>query len=490
MKQITSGILLVVVLCPIVVKAQFSANNLMEFQWGNLIDEDANKLLTFYDQLELAYRYKGFRINSRIDQFHSSAENPYEYIRLSRFAVGYRKKGLELKAGNYFETLGRGLLLRGYEIKNSIFEDRIYRSRQGFYKDLLGVEGSYRYKFISAKALWGKMLNNQLPVGHPDRRIDEVGAGEMNFQFAKQKIGAIYLHHQLNDKINHFGSVHVSGNLFKNFDYYGELARNLSSANALLSFSDADRYGAYFNLNYSRSGFGASFELKDYQNFVIGSGIADPPTLVKEHTYRLLNRSTHVTEFYNERGYQFEIYYHTNGNTLFTLNHSKGKNRFGTLEFSFYEYFLETSHSGEIWQTKFFGDYSKDEVVEETGRITAGAYLSRMMNKSWSAHLNLEGQTIERYSERFVNAFAGLVFSNSTKFSASLLYEVTTDPFLISSKQKTRHYPAISISCQINSKNTIQLFAGQRRGGPACTSGICYEVLDFEGIELRYQLKL
>jgi hypothetical protein len=33
--------------------------------------------------------------------------------------------------------------------------------------------------------------------------------------------------------------------------------------------------------------------------------------------------------------------------------------------------------------------------------------------------------------------------------------------------------------------NTISMFAGKRRGGPACTSGICYEVLDFEGIEIR-----
>jgi hypothetical protein len=29
------------------------------------------------------------------------------------------------------------------------------------------------------------------------------------------------------------------------------------------------------------------------------------------------------------------------------------------------------------------------------------------------------------------------------------------------------------------------MFAGKRRGGTACTSGTCYYVPDFEGLELR-----
>ena len=35
--------------------------------------------------------------------------------------------------------------------------------------------------------------------------------------------------------------------------------------------------------------FGFSAELKDYQNMLLGSGISDPPTLVKEHSSRLLH---------------------------------------------------------------------------------------------------------------------------------------------------------------------------------------------------------
>ena len=490
MRKLTFGICLGTVMIPFLVKAQFTANNLMEIQRGNLIGTSPNNLLTVYDQLDLRYRYKAFRFSTRIDQFHSTVDNPYEYVQLSRLSANYRKKGLEIKAGNYFETLGRGLLLRGYEIKNSVLEDRIYRSRQGFYKDMLGAMGGYRYKFLNAKALWGKILNNQLPVGHPDRRIDEVGAGELNMNVKGQTLGGIYLHHRLNDQVSHFASVHLNGNLLQYFDYYGELAKNISSLYPIFDFTDNNRYGGYLNLNFSRSQFGASFELKNYHNFVIGSGIADPPTLIKEHSYRLLNRSTHVAEFFDESGYQIELYYHTQKNTLFTFNHSQGKNQFGSLEFLFYEYFAETNVSGDTWQMKFFGDYSKDDVLNETGRITSGAYVGRKIKNRWSAHLNWEGQRIERYNEHFINSYLGLIFANSTKFSAAVSYEISTDPFLLGEHENIRSYPAISMSYQLNSRHTFQLFAGQRRGGPACTSGVCYEVLDFEGIELRYNLKL
>lgn len=485
---VTYGLIILLISISYPILAQFSANNLMEFQRGNLIGNKQNDLLTFYDQLDLRYRYKGFRFNTRVDQFHSSEQNNYEYIQLSRLGVSYKKRGLEINAGNFYETLGRGLLLRGYEIKNSILEDRIYRSRQGFYKDLLGASGSYRYKFMQIKALWGKSLNNQLPAGHNERRIDKVGASEMNFQFKQQTIGVIYLNHQVYEQQSHFSSFHLGGNLFNVIDYYGEFAQAFMPNKYSISFNENDRYGAYFNLNYSSPKIGVSFELKDYHNFVIGSGIADAPTLVKEHSYRLLNRSTHVAEFFDESGYQLEVFYNTRSNAFLTFNHSKGINRFGDLEFTFYEFFIDANYNINQWQLKSFVDYSKDDVTAEKNRITTGIYASKALNNSWAIKLDWEGQSIQRNDQRFINSYWSLTFSKSSKLSASIQYELTSDPFLIS-ENKFRTYPALNIGYRINTQNNIQIFAGERRGGPACTSGICYEVLDFKGTELRYSYK-
>ena len=51
----------------------------------------------------------------------------------------------------------------------------------------------------------------------------------------------------------------------------------------------------------------------------MGTGLNEPPALVKEHTYKVLNRSTHVLDPVNETGVQFEAYYSLDPNTSFNL---------------------------------------------------------------------------------------------------------------------------------------------------------------------------
>jgi len=74
------------------------------------------------------------------------------------------------------------------------------------------------------------------------------------------------------------------------------------------------------------------------------------------------------------------------------------------------------------------------------------------------------------------------------KTSFSLVFEMSDDPKLINNYPKRLWFGA-DFSYKIDNHNTLSIFAGQRRGGPACTSGICYEVLDFEGVELRFTTK-
>lgn len=482
--------LVCVVFASLQLHAQFSASNLAEFQRGNLPGSEPHDLLTFYDQLDLGYRHNAFRFNGRLEQFHANIENPYEYFSITQLSANYRKKGLEVNAGNFYETLGRGLLLRGYEIKNSVFEDRIYRSRQGFYKDILGLNINYRLNNWQFKALWGKTLNNQLPVKHPDRRLDEVAGSEISYQFTNISIGGIYLNHQLNAITSHFASFYFEGNLSNALSYYGEVAKNVSANRSFYSFTNNDQYGLYFNLNYSHENLGISFELKDYHNFTIGSGIADAPTLVKEQSYRLLNRSTHVAEFLDEKGYQLEAFYHTNGNAFFTFNHALAVNHFGNTNFHFYEFFLEGYLPADNQQLKIFVDFSTDEFASEKNRITAGAYYTHTYANSWSMNIETEVQSISRNSNRFTNAYLGLIALPSNNFYAGLIYELTSDPFLLDEGKSLKSFPGFTCSYRINSKNNFQLFAGSRRGGPACTSGICYEVLDFKGVEIRYTLKI
>ena len=474
-------------------KAQLSGYNLLETQVGNIPGQEPDDLKTLYDQFNIQYRYKGVKAFVRLEQFYSSRTDGDEYTKFTQYGINYRTKGFEAKLGNFYETLGRGMLLRGYEIKNSIFEDRISRVKQGFYKDIRGGFLRYSNDWIEVKALRGKNLTAQLPPDHPDNRDDLVTAGELVLSGFNQHVGGIYLENENRGMTSKYLSFHLSGSVVENVDYYGEVAHQTNGESNYLSFDDDASYGAYFNINYSANNFGVSLEWKDYHNFLIGNGLADPPTLIKEHSYRTLNRSTHVGELLDETGIQLEIFYSINDNQRLTFNHSRGENEFVNT-FKFYEYFLEWYADFETVQLKTFLDYSKDDFKLEDNRIAGGVYITKPLENRWSVSLETEAQQIEKTfgnKDKVENYYAGLIFSKSTKFSGALIWEFTNDELVADlastpEVETKQHYIGTSISYKPNHNNTIQLFAGERRGGPACTSGICYEVLDFEGVEIRW----
>ncbi len=61
------------------VLGQLSGNNLAEYQLGNLPYTEPAALSSLYDQLNLAYRYKGLRASLRYEQFLSQNEGSSYY---------------------------------------------------------------------------------------------------------------------------------------------------------------------------------------------------------------------------------------------------------------------------------------------------------------------------------------------------------------------------------------------------------------------------
>jgi hypothetical protein len=154
---------------------QLSGNNLFEYQLGNLPYTDPSDLSSHYDQLNLGYRYKGLRATLRYEHFLSQNDGS-SYANLSQFQIQYRRDKLEMKIGNFNETLGNGLLVRGYDIPGSVFEEEAYRTRYGFYRDMQGISAKYSGDIWYFQALRGKSLVNTLPpnLEPEERRIDLV----------------------------------------------------------------------------------------------------------------------------------------------------------------------------------------------------------------------------------------------------------------------------------------------------------------------------
>lgn len=470
--------------------AQFRGSNLAEFQYGNIPDTEPQYQGSLYNQLNLSYRYKKLSVSSRMELYSAPFGNSNDYARISQYKLSYKNKWVSLDAGHIYSSLGRGLLMRNYEIPSSIFESLGYRARYGFYKDMHGFSAKFKSKYINVKLLRGNTLTVDLPptLDYDERRTDLVGGGEIDGSYKNQTLGLIYMRHLNGGNKSNYASVYYNGNI-KNFNLYGELAKRVDSVESISSFSDNEAYGGYLGLNYSINALGISLEYKKYQNFLIGNGVNDPPTLVKEHSSKLLNRNTHVPLLLNEEGYQAEVFYLFENGNMITLNHAFSKNELATNSFIFREYYADISvYLSERISSKAFIDFSIDPLSNEQERYTGGIELDVEHLKLGSI-VDFELQYIKRETNvksDITNVLVSYTLSKSGKFSASALLELSNDPFLLADGQKSISYPSASATYHFGRKNKLTVFYGKRRGGPACSSGVCYDVLDFEGVEIRF----
>lgn len=482
--------LLVQVISP--ARAQLSGNNLFEYQLGNIPGESPAGLSTHYDQLNLQYRYKALRASVRYEHFLST-EGSRSYSRLTQYNLQYREKGLSLEVGNFNAILGNGLLLRAYEIPGSVFEDQGYRVRYGFYRDLRGFSAKYIWNQGYVKALRGTTLANTLPPTLEEgvRRPDLTEGVETGMHFIGQTVGFVVMRNTNDNSRDLFYALLLNGNISAAMSYNLEFAHNIVPGISPFTLEDASRYGIYGSLNYTLGSFGLSAEYKDYQNLLIGAGISDPPTLVKEHKYRLLNRNIHVPQYINERGTQLEAYYSFGNGSRMLLNYARAVNELNrTFVFNevFAEYFF---YAGNKNTFTLFTDYSSEPIKSEDHRYTGGVTWEYTFRGRHSTQLEVEYQSVERNvttPDQFSNIAVIAGYSRSPGTTISLTWELSSDSYQTTDTDY-RSWLGLNISHKLNAQNTLTIFAGQRRGGPACTSGICYEVLDFQGVEIRLKTK-
>ncbi len=473
-------------------QGNLTGSNTAEFQLGNIPDTDPKDQSSLYDQLNLRYSINSLALKVRIEQFYPSYNNGKSYTKLSQYNVKYTTPKLNLNVGNLYSTLGRGLLLRTYEIPGAIWETRGYRVRYGFYRDLNGIEIGYKIRKAEIKALRGRVLDVALPPtldNDIERRPDLIEGAQFSYHLTRHRVGIIYMRHKNATVYTSYSSLFYSGNYGQNLSVYAELANRLNAADHLVSFTGASGFAAYTSINYVYKSLGISVELKDYRNMSIGAGISDPPSLVKEHTYRLLNRATHVPLLTDESGYQADLFYRFNNNGMLTLNNSMAKNEIVAGDVSIFREFFSGYQFpvGKQITGSVFVDYAKDPLVNENDRYTSGLTVEVNHNKL-SSTIETEMQYTKRSiaeTSSFVNAYLAYTLSKGSTFSVSAILELTNDPFLVEANKHQNYYPGINFTCRPDSHNQILVFIGKRRGGPACNSGVCYDVLDFEGVEIR-----
>ena len=470
-----------------ITQAQFLGSNLLEYQLGNLPDAEPKNLSTLYDQLNLSYRFEYISLNVKLEQFQT-ADKSKSYEELAQRSIRFRRNNLEVGIGNFYHIIGRGLLLRSYEIPGTTIEDIGFRTRSGFYRDIDGFFIKYDPEFAEFKAFRGNPLNNTLPPTLSDdfRRPNLLEGIEANFYLTNWNFGGSYLRNNVQEDVKEYFSLNISANLPLDIQLYSEYAQQTGEDNSLFDLSNHSAHAFYTGLNFLYDPFGMTFEYKDYNDFLLGFN--DPPPLVKEHQYLLLNRLTHRLIPLNESGWQTEIFYTLEAGHTVTVNIAEAVNETDVFRNIFKERFLELYYKlNQNISVKGFLDYSSETKPVKENRYSGGLYTEGEFYRRWGAAIDLEYQTVERTileKEKLQNTVAILTISYAPDFSVGLIVERSNDKLEVDTDEDVRYWVGGTLSYQYE-QNIINIFYGSRRGGNACTSGICYEILPFEGVEVR-----
>lgn len=483
--------------------AQLTLTGLSEMQRGEVPGADMSAFTTAYNMVNADYLQKHWQIGLRAEMYRAWGTGR-DMIQITQKYARFTRGSTLVELGNYYAMLGRGLTLRAFGLPGVVLEDNIYRLRYSPTQDMEGAHIAWTGNRIQARALIGRPALSDVPpgakTGDPPqsiaRRADWVSGGELSVRpLSSLKIGgtAVHIAPQDTQQDNHqvwsaLGELDLSeyladAGLYANL--YGEYARREGGPTGSGHYLSATLGGARASL---------SAEYKNYENMALRFN--DPPSLVREHTALLLNRATHVLLPLNEKGYQIEGTYQQPGIGVLTANVSHGRNDLTpTFSTTFKERHigLDLDPIGNLSPGLFF-NWGKDDLAGINSRRIAGLNLKTDLASGQTVGLDLQHQRAARpfgNPADFKDYYTSLSWQHPKGFGAALAMDHTTDPFEADRPNTpeietgARTFWSLNLNARIGARHDAIMFAGERRGGTACTSGTCYQVLPFKGVELR-----
>ena len=496
--------------------AQLAVTNLLETQNGNRpqnpFDPQPTNRIDLYDQLNVDYLFGPARIGARfeLDQ-NSQDENPYDEF-TQRYAE-WSDERLRVRVGNFYTILGAGLLHRSFELPGVVLDDIGTHTRFAPSRDVDGVLAEGAAGPLSARLFGGRPSSgDRSPVTEELYDLPlhqgQLAGGQMALGgWRGARIGAAYLRASQNlgpgaSRQDEFGSGFMEVDAFRiagvegvRAPVYVEYARQDATAGEWFDFDTGDDvpHALYAGANALWGTLTLSAEWKDYRDFRLGFN--DPPSLVREHSWALLNRNTHVLNATDEEGYQLEGAWTLPGHGTVTLNRSRADGEFGLRSRRFDEYYAEL-HADPVgawrWEPTAFYDTGKDEFQFVIDRDVYGGALTVVPLEPFSLAVDFETQFAQRVGEpSFDDQYLSVSIARAGWGSIGMVWERSTDPAqedfddLATPGVQPRTWLAGVLAARISDHHDATLFAGERRGGPACTAGTCYEVQPFVGVELR-----
>ena len=486
-------------------QAQLRLSTLTEFQLGNLPAGEPSDLKTIYHQLSLDYALDEFQIGLRGETFGSSEPDRNYGELLQRFAA-YRRGPFQATVGHFYTIVGSGLLAHAFELPGVITEERGSRRRYQIVRDLDGVHLRYRAGRAEALLMHGTPVNTNLPPGLDgvDRRQGTIQGGSLQLKPHKNfNAGFSTLRYTvggqeetgvaLNARLRLASLLADLGLKGAYADIHGEYAQRDVSADRFFSLDRDLGRALYLSSTLTYRGWGLSLEYKDYQDFILAQ-INNPPTLIREHAVYLLNRNTHDLLADDERGYQAELSYTLAAGQTLTANFTRAVRRHDPGDAddeTLREFFLQLdSPLGDYADAQLFADFSRNQILENEKSRLYGTLWNWSVDDRHSLAFDAQFQDVDRrfgtLDFPYTNLYLNLEAHRAPGLSAAIQLQRTTDELETGADPSgTTWWWGLNLNAEVRNSHSLNLFAGQRRSGLACTAGTCYEVLGFEGVEMR-----
>lgn len=496
-----------------------SANNTLLWQSGVDPRADADPLTELYDLFDLEYQRGALRTGLRLQSFRPSRDQEFTPARFDETTLKFAEwngTGLRLRVGNGFATIGRGLLFRAFELPGVIRDAQFPASK---YLDSRDLEG---FVLEAERGPFTALLFSGDPTRYPD---NTPGADGLFLPRREGSVtgfhGSVQPHRALNlgfgwlrsemppssifAGLKEYGSADVSLRLAplvtamaeRRLDvrFYAEYAaRHWDPFDDGLDTDDAVPHALYTATELSAGRWGLSFETKDYADFALGFN--DAPNLVPEMRQHLLNRLSHFLLAGGETGHQLSAMGALPGDWTLQLEAAHASNRInGERDYRLWFAGVESPALADLRGELFFA-VGRDEVEGLTDHRTLGGSLERSLDAGYAVAASLEHQQAERTTfgdlHAFENTFASLSVTRAGLGTLALQGEFSNDPdekddplTFDTVETDARSWLGLVAVVILDDNHEATVFAGQRRGGTACTSGTCYLVPDFEGVELR-----
>lgn len=441
--------------------------------------------------------------------------------------VEFSKEGLELRAGDFYTLYGKGLAMNLFENRGINYDTR-----------LDGLRGTYRNRHVNAIFALGKMRYYDLL--NSDRiETYSVRSGHMEvrpFRFLRLGGSIVGADGELPTPFG-MDQVHADIPEFMvtlrglGFDVFLQRAWKRSSImspqpNGGFSSYESDGDAWYGSISYTSDiGLGVTFEYKDYRFDVVGEEERDPnrptrmlpmqnpPIVHKEHYFTLLSRNPHVVDFNDEVGMQLDVFYSVSPTVTINLNGAMASRHKGyvtrdgflvtydrdmsfmpTLDekFSpFWElygevewYFDGPSYLRAAVNRRYDAPYEAN-LPHEQSSTTIPVRIEYMLNREYSIGATFEQQffhdSFSQENPEYFNEFVALTFARAAQWSVTLRMEYTTDE---EDKTGKDFWRTLEFAYRLGNAHIATISYGTERGGLVCTSGICREILPFDGVRI------